>query len=611
MQDLLPYYERELAYLRRYGREFAERYPKIAGRLQLSPEGSQDPHVERLIEAFALLSARVSKRIEDDYPEFTDALLDVLYPHYLRPFPSCSIAHFDMDGVASKLSAPVRIPRGTALQSRPVSGVPCDFRSAYDVVLAPIGVQQVVYRGVAEAPMATTLPAGVGGQISLGFQLLSDQLGFSQLGTEKLRLFLDGEPSVRAALRDALMYGVKAAYVESDGDGRWRRLEQVPLEAVGFADNEALIDFPARSHPAYRLLTELFAYPEKFGFVDLHLPTVTAGASRRFTLHLVLQSAGNDRSNTMVLEELGVHNVRLGCTPIVNLFKTSGEPIRVTHRTVNYPVLADARRAFAYEVHSIDSVHRIRQTPQGEVIQAFRPFYSLHHGEDPERTGQYWVARRDEDVARQSPGFEMEISFVDLSFNPVLPQTDTVSVELTCSNRDLPNQLPYGAAGGDLSMEGGSPARSIGLLRKPTKPLRFRHGRNAQWRLISHLSLNQLSLTGSGLPALKEMLRLYDLSGSNVSARQIDGILGLEQHPATTWMSGRQFASVVRGLEIRLTINEAHFVGTGVAAFAQVMDHFFALYVHANSFTRLVLVSGDSGEEIVRCPARSGESILA
>ncbi|HIE5650607.1 type VI secretion system baseplate subunit TssF [Stenotrophomonas maltophilia] len=611
MQDLLPYYERELAYLRRYGREFAERYPKIAGRLQLSAEGSQDPHVERLIEAFALLSARVSKRIEDDYPEFTDALLDVLYPHYLRPFPSCSIAHFDMEGVASKLSAPVRVPRGTALQSRPVRGVPCDFRTAYDVVLAPIGVQQVVYRSVADAPMATTLPAGTGGQISLGFQLLSDQLGFGQLGTDQLRLFLDGEPSVRAALRDALMLGVKAAYVESDGDGRWRRLEKVPLSPVGFAEDEALIDFPARSHPAYRLLTELFAYPEKFGFVDLHLPTVTAGASRRFTLHLVLHAQGQDRGNTMVLEELGTHNVRLGCTPIVNLFRTSGEPIRVTHRTVNYPVLADARRAFAYEVHSIDSVHRIRQTPQGELIQAFRPFYSLHHGEDPERTGQYWVARRDEDVARQSPGFETEISFVDLSFNPVLPQTDTVSLELTCSNRDLPNQLAFGVAGGDLNIEGGSPARAISLLRKPTKPLRFRHGRNAQWRLISHLSLNQLSLTASGLPALKEMLRLYDLSGSNVSARQIDGILELQQTPTTTWMHGRQFASVVRGLEIRLTINEAHFVGTGVAAFAQVMDHFFALYVHANSFTRLVLVSGDSGEEIVRCPARSGESILA
>ncbi|MEQ4574556.1 MAG: type VI secretion system baseplate subunit TssF, partial [Gammaproteobacteria bacterium] len=398
---------------------------------------------------------------------------------------------------------------------------------------------------------------------------------------------------------------------EADGSGRWQRLQANPLEAVGFAEDEALVDFPARSHPAYRLLTELFAFPEKFGFFDLPLDTVARGAVRWFTVHLVLKATPPDRAANLVLEELGTKNVKLGCTPIVNLFEQGGEPIRVTYRTVNYPVVADARRAFAYEVHSIDSVYRVRQTPQGESIQEFRPFYSLHHGEDPERTGQYWVARRDEDVARQSPGYETELSFIDLDFNPAAPQTDVVSVRLTCSNRDLPTQLAHGVAGGDLSIEGGTPARAISLLRKPSRPLRFRQGKGAQWRLISHLSLNQLSLTGSGLPALKEMLRLYDLSGNSVSSRQIDGIVAIDQHPVTAWMSGSRFASMVRGLEVRLIISESHFVGTGIAAFAHVMDRFFALYVHANSFTRLVLVSSDSGEEIVRCPARSGESILA
>ncbi len=611
MQDLLPYYERELGYLRRYGREFAERYPKIAGRLQLSAEGSQDPHVERLIEAFALMGARISKRIEDDYPEFTDALLEVLYPHYLRPFPACSIAHFDMDGVAAKLSAPVVVPRGTLLQSRLVRGVSCRFRTAYDVLLAPIGVRGAQYRAVAEAPLAVNLPPGSGGQISLGFSLLSDQVDFGSLARQTLRFFVDGEASFCAALRDALALGVKAAYVEADGAGRWRRLPESPLRPVGFSDDESLVDFPARSHPAYRLLTEFFAFPDKFGFFDLPLAEVSAGASRHFTLHLVLNATPPDRASNLVLEQLGAASIKLGCTPIVNLFEQPGEPIRVTHRSVTYPVVADARRAFAYEVHSIDSVHRIRQTVQGETIQEFRPFYSLRHGEDPERTGQYWVAHRDEDVARQSPGYETELSFVDLEFNPSVPQTDVVSVRLTCSNRDLPSQLAHGVAGGDLTIEGGTPARAIALLRKPSRLRRFRQGKGAQWRLISHLSLNQLSLTGSGLSALKEMLRLYDLSGSSVSSRQIDGIVGLEQHPVTTWMSGKQFGSVVRGLEVRLTVNESHFVGTGLAAFVQVMDHFFALYVHANSFTRLVLVSSDNGEEIVRCQARSGESILA
>ncbi|MCD7099851.1 type VI secretion system baseplate subunit TssF [Stenotrophomonas sp. MMGLT7] len=610
MQDLLPYYERELAYLRRYGREFAERYPKIAGRLQLSADGSQDPHVERLIEAFALLGARISKRVEDDYPEFTDALLDVLYPHYLRPFPSCSIAHFDMGPAAAKLSGPVRIARGTSLQSRPVQGVNCRFRTAYDVVLTPLVTRAARYRAVAETPLAVVLPPGCGAQISLEFELLSDQLSLEQLG-QSLRFFVDGEPSFCAAMRDALSLEVKAAYVEADGSGRWRRLDAVPLSPVGFAEDETLIDFPPRSHPAYLLLTEFFAYPEKFGFFDLALAPLIAGAARRFTLHLVLRAAPADRGNSRVLEELGRDNIRLGCTPVVNLFPQQGEPIRVTHRQTAYPIVADARRAFAYEIHSIDSVHRIRQSPQGESIQEFRPFYSLRHGEEPERAGQYWIAHRDEDVARHSPGHEMEMTFVDLEFQPTQPKTDVVSVKLTCSNRDLPSRLAYGVAGGDLTIEGGSPARAIGLLRKPSRSVRFRQGRGSQWRLISHLALNQLSLAHNGLQTLKEMLRLYELGDSGVTSRQIEGIVGLESEAVTTWLSGERFGSLARGLEIRMTVAESHFVGTGVAAFAHVMDRFFGLYVHANSFTQLVLLSSQTGKEIVRCPPRSGESILA
>ncbi|RPE75871.1 type VI secretion system baseplate subunit TssF [Vulcaniibacterium tengchongense] len=609
MEDLLPYYERELGFLRRYGREFAERYPKIAGRLLLSADGSQDPHVERLIESFALLSARVNKKIEDDYPEFTETLLEVLYPHYLRSFPACSIARFDAGPALAKLSAPVTIPRGTLLHTRPVRGVACKLRTSYDVTLAPIRVAGAAFKPVAEAPMAVALPPGSGGEIALTFELLGDQPSLPKLGIDRLRLFTEGEPSFCATLRDVLALNVCAAYVEPAGSGRWHALPKPLLQQCGFAADEALIDFPARSHPAYRLLTELFAFPEKFGFFDLDLRPLQAQAGKRFTLHLVLDMP-SDSAAARILEPMGVDNVLLGCTPVVNLFPQHGEPIRVTHRTATYPVVADARRAFAYEVHSIDSVKRVRQTPQGEKVTEFRPFYSLHHGESPDDTGHYWIAHRDENVARHSPGFETELSFVDLDFDPVQPQTDVISLELTCSNRDLPTHLAYGVQGGDLTMEGGSPARTIALLRKPSRPLRFERGRGAHWRLISHLSLNHLSLTQSGLPALKEMLRLYDLARSAVSGRQIDAIVGLEHRPTTAWLPGKHFASVVRGIEIRLTVDEQGFVGTGLAAFARVLDHFFGLYVHANSFTQLTLLSSDGGEVLIQCPPRSGESIL-
>lgn len=609
MDDLLPHYERELGFLRRHGREFAERYPKIAGRLLLSGDGSQDPHVERLIESFALLTARVSKKIEDDYPEFTEALLEVMYPHYLRPFPSCSVACFDMGPALSQLTDPLVVPRGTLLHSRSVRGASCRFRNAYDVVLAPIRVVDARYSGIARVPRAVSSRPGAGGQVSLGFEWLGDHEG-PPSALDVLRLFIDGEPSFCAALRDALAIGVRAAYVEPTGSGRWTSLPASPLRQVGFAEDEALVDFPDRSHPAYRLLTELFAFPEKFGFFDLDLRLPGMRSDGAFTVHLLLDAEPAGAPRGRLLESLGRDNIRLGCTPVVNLFPQHGEPIRVTHRDTHYPVVADARRAFAYEVVSVDSVRQVRQTPRGEEVTEFRPFYSLHHGEAPDQAAQYWLTRRDEQVARTSPGFETEMSFVDLSFNPVRPGTDVVSLELTCSNRDLPADLAYGVAGGDLTMEGGGAVRTISLLRKPTRSMRFERGRGAQWRLISHLSLNHLSLGQSGLPAIREMLRLYDIAQSTASGRQIDGLVALEHRPATAWLPGKHFASIVRGIEIRLTIEESAFVGHGVAAFANVLDHFFGLYVHANSFTQLTVLSADSGEELVRCQPRSGESIL-
>ncbi|MGP1667172.1 MAG: type VI secretion system baseplate subunit TssF, partial [Rhodanobacter sp.] len=535
MEDLLPYYERELAFLRRYSREFAERYPKIAGRLLLVGDISEDPHVERLIESFALMGARISKKIEDDYPEFTEALLEVLYPHYLRPFPSCSIAHFDLGKAGAQLSAPVSIPRGTELLSRSVRGGPCRFRTAYDVILSPLQIDGAQFRAVAQPPPNVRLPAQSSAQITLNFELQSQHASLSVLGAEHVRVFIDGEPSFCAVLRDTLALNVERAYVEVHDSGRWTRLDGNPFTPVGMAEDEALIDYPARSHPAYRLLTEMFAFPEKFGFFDIDLRRAGAVGGKRFALHLILRDIAVDSIPARLLEGLTTNNVLLGCTPVVNLFRQHAEPIRVTHATTSYPVIADGRRAYAFEVHAIDSVARVQQTAQGESVVEFRPFYSLRHGEHPERTEHYWVAHRDAVVAERSPGYELELSMVDVNFDTVTPKTDVLSLELTCSNRDLPSQLAYGVPGGDLTMEGGSVARSISLLRKPTPSLRFDTGRGAQWRLISHLSLNHISLVGGGPTALKEMLRLYDLRRSATSARQIDGIVSLEHRAITAW----------------------------------------------------------------------------
>lgn len=640
MRALLPYFENELTFLRRRGQSFAQAYPRIAGQLQLGADEAKDPHVERMIESFALLTARVNKRLDDDFPLFTESLLEVLYPHYLRPFPAASIAHFDMGSAAGQMSKAVVLERGTMLSSRPVKGVSCKFRTTQAVKLMPLHVADVAYRNSVLAPEGTRLPPGVTSVISVTLELLSPQASWAMLADQPLRFYLDGEPSQVSVLREALCHKVRGIMVQTQAHQPWLGdpAASTPAAATkpslaGFADDEALIEFDARSHPAYRLLTEYFAFPDKFNFVDVPVPvpapdqaTANAATRRSLTVHLLLSGVRADSDESRLLEAISARNMLLGCTPVINLFQQPADPIRVTHASSAYPVLVDGRRAFGYEVYSIDRVFRVKQTPQGESVQEFRPFFSLRHddllgADEDERDadesqalatgsragGRYWSAHRDEDVAVESPGYELELSMVDVDFNPALPQTDTLSLNVTATNRDLPSLLPFGSAGGDLFMEGGGLAKAVRLLRKPTPSMRFDRGRGALWRLISHLSLNHLSLSGGGIDALKEMLRLYDLPRSPANRRQIDGLRAIEFRPSTAWLQGEPYATFVRGTEVRLTVDEDNFVGSGLGLFAAVLDRFFGLYVHANSFTRLTLVSARTQEEVHTCPPRNGE----
>lgn len=613
MEGLRPHYERELAFLRTHSGDFARRYPKIAARLQVSGDVGPDPHVERLIESFALLTSRVHKRLDDDFPLFTETFLEVLYPHYLRPFPACAIARFDAGAAAAQMSAAAIIERGTALTSRPVQGVACKFRTAFPVALLPVKLTAATFRGaINNADPA--LPRNATTLLSLSFDLTSAQVTWKSLGVPALRVYVDGEGSQVSALREAMIGRVIGMAAQMTPVGPWHSCGSLLPTTVGFAPDEALIDFDARSHQGYRLLTEYFAFPDKFNFIDIPLPpAVLLSTARSITLHLAMTGIRSDSDEARLLETVSERNLMLGCTPVVNLFKQKADPIRISHLGERYAVLPDSRRAFAYEVVAIDRVYRVQQTPQGESIVEFKPFYSLQHDELIEGDkpgGRYWYSHRDDGLALASPGYETEIGIVDIRFDPASPQSDTLSLDVRATNRDLPSQLSAGNVGGDLFLEGGSIAKEIRLIKKPTISQRFERGHGAIWRLISHLSLNHLSLSGGGIQALREMLRLYDLPQSAANRSQIEALISVEFGAAHAWLPGEPFPTFVRGTEVRLTVDESGFVGAGLRAFAQVLDHFFALYVHANSFTQLKVISSRTREELVVCPRRSGDSPL-
>ena len=617
MEQLLPYYERELGLFRQYTREFSSRYPKAAGRLLIAGDTCEDPHVERLIQSVALLTARVAKRLDDAYPQFTHALLDTLYPHYLRPFPACSIVRIAADEApgGGQLAQLVHVPRGTVLRSQPVQGVACKFTSTYDVTLAPLAISHLHFSAIIDAPPGLRLPDGASALLSIQFTSSSDNYHLNQPGFASLRLFADGEPSVRAALLDALFLRGVGAYVALDEHSPWLAVDGAPLAPAGYADDDALIPISARSHPALRLLTEYFAFPEKFHFIDIawsRLAPLLPKQCRQFTLHLPLKGVRSDSHEARLLSSANRDNLLLGCTPVVNLFAKSGVPIRLTHTEPDYALLADATHAFAYDIHSIEAVTVVRKDEAGERLSTFLPLYASLQGSQAEHgpeQGQYWLARRDETVAAISPGHEMRLCLIDPQFSPGSAACATVSTQLLCSNRDLPTQLHYGLPGGDLLAEDvpdGIPAR---FLRKPTPSMRFLA--DTHWRLIAHLSLNYSSLTQAGLGEFQKMLGLYDLPRSPTTQRLIQGIVTLEHGSTRAWMPTVPFPTLMPGIAIRLGIDEQAFVGCSIYIFAQVLQRYFALNSQLNCFSQLTLLSHRSGEELIRCPERSADATPA
>jgi type VI secretion system protein ImpG len=614
MDDLLRYFEEELGLFGQYAREFRNRFPKPASDLHISGETYEDPGVARLIQSVALMSARIKKRLDDDYPKFTESMLESLYPHYLRPLPSHSIVQVGHRG-AQELQPDLRVlPRGSNLRSSNVQGMICFFRNVYDVTLAPIVLSRAAFSSVLAAPRPMRLPRGASSCISIVIERGSDKVDLQAGEVRSLRVFVDGEPSMRAALLDTLMMRTVAAYVQTDGEAAWLPLERVPLRLAGLGETDAMLPFPARSHPAFRLLTEYFTYPEKFNFIDIDLAGLTCllpPQCARFTLHLALEGVHPDSDQARLLSSLSHKNLLLGCTPVINLFEKAAEPVQLAHTSAEYPLRADSAHAWAYEIHSVNAVRLVHGATKGPVTE-FEPLYSVRSDGAASNGGRhYWITRRDEATAAISPGHEMRIALIDSDFRPSQAAGATLSADVTCTNRDLPSQLRYGGLEADMHTDAVPSSSPIRLLRKPSPSYRFDARNGGHWRLISHLALNYGRLTNAGLADFQKMLALYDLPRSAISQRQIKGIVALEHGSTRAWVKTEPVSSLMPGIRIRMTIDEQAFVGSGIYVFAQVMDRYFALNGQLNCFTQLEIVSQQTGEEIITCPPRTAEQSRA
>jgi type VI secretion system protein ImpG len=610
--ELLPYYQRELAFLRKAGHEFAEANPKIAARLRLDTNLSDDPHVARLIEAFAYLNARTRLKLEDDFPEITEAMLGVLYPHYLAPIPSLAIVQLALDRTQSELVAGQTIPRGTGIESEPSQneGDPCRFRTCYETTVWPMEVKAAAFKGHPfSAPSHPAVSQAVA-DVRIELQTNSPKTAFRQMNLQALRFYLAGQSQYVYDLHELLLnnsIGILLATGPDDPEPLF--LKPRLLRPIGFDRDQALIDYSPQSFLGYRLLTEYFTFPDKFLFVEVAglTPRNLQRFGERLEIHILL-----NRHLPDLEKNVNRDTFRLGCTPIVNLFRRRAEPIRLTQTETEYRVVPDARRPRSHEVYSIERV--VGTTPAGRQVD-FAPFYSVRHSGDSSSSGAFWYAQRRQAGyagGKVDAGTELYLTLVDLDFSPAAWKEGTVDVETICLNRDMPRWLPFGGGHPRLQFTEGTGLVRIQCLTRPTPTFRppLRHG--TAWRLISHLTLNHLSLldTSSGADALREILQLYDFRDSEETRSIVQSVLHIKSRRVVGRVGGEVAAGFCRGVEVEVELAEEHFAGSGVFLFASVLDRFFALYSSINSFTRTVARSNQREKAICRWPPRAGERVL-
>ncbi|HKD13664.1 MAG TPA: type VI secretion system baseplate subunit TssF [Candidatus Angelobacter sp.] len=623
-EDLLKYYERELQFLRQTGAEFAREHPSRARQLLLEPDRCEDPHVERLLEGFALLAARVHLKLDDDFPQISTAVLEALYPHYLRPVPSMTVVEFELHPEQGKPSTVLTIPRHSVLHSHRASGIQCRFRTAYETTVWPIELTKAEWIPAEEAGLSPASTQGAAAALKVSLQCLPD-ISFSALKIRSLRFYLAGGDSVvsntlyelllknSAKSSSAFPMRLLSKIIVRDPEQKPGRSEiSLPpscLKPVGFGENEDIIPYSGRSFLGYRLLQEYFAFPEKFLFLDLEGLDQLSGIECGSKAEIIFLISPFERPERERLLESGVSGstFRLGCTPIVNLFPQAAEPIAVDHTRFEHLVVPDRRRSKVMEVFSVDEV--TAQNLRTREFEPFQPFHSFRHASAGLHNAVFWhTSRRSSEISDDLPT-EVFLSLVDLAGNPVYPEAHAISVRCTCTNADLPSKLQVGLETGDFEPEGFSIGK-IRALRRLTPTLRPPLGKSVLWNLISQLSLNYLSLTEDGKEALQEILRLYNFFDQIHLRNQINGITNISSKRHFALVRSGEGANLARGIRVEMELNEEQFSSGGAFLFSSIMEKFLGLYASMNSFSQLVVTTAQREEVLEEWPPRAGNSIL-
>ncbi|TNI77186.1 type VI secretion system ImpG/VasA family protein [Aeromonas veronii] len=586
--SLEHYFRDELAFLRLQGREFADSYPELTRFLS---EQNTDPDVERLLEGFAFLTGNLRAKIEDEFPELTHGLLNMLWPNYLRPVPSMTIMQFSV--IPGAIAQPALVRQGCQLDSLPIDDVTCHFQTCHDAWVYPAEMRQIT------AQSGNDLST-----ISLDIALHAP-LPLSELQLDKLRFFLGGDSYTAYELYFWLSN--QLSHIELEIDGKRFRQEAKALKPVGFERDDALLPYPNNVYSGYRILQEYFCFPESFLFFELsggEWPKQPLPVSE-FKIHFCF-----DRPLPAELK-IRPDSFMLNCVPAINLFQHDSEPVNLNGRQAEYPLKASYRYADSFEIFSVDQVEgwvegnmgRSRGTPR-----IYQPFESFQHQIErtKHRLALYYRVRVRESVS--GDGFEHSLSFVRGDETTTVDLDESISVTLTCTNRSRAARLKVGSI---CVPTGSSPSfATFRNLIRPTRPLRPALDGSLHWTLISNLSLNYVSLLRRD--ALVQVLRTYDFpalhdkQAEQGSRKRLAGIEEIETKPVDRLVRGMP----VRGLKSVLSIRQSAFGSEGeLYLFSTVLAHFFSLYASVNAFHLLEVVNLDNKERY-QWPVQIGQHSL-
>lgn len=579
----LQRYAEELGALKRRAARFAQGHPKIAGRLRISGEQVDDPHVERMVQSFAFAAARVRQKLDDEFPELTGSMLETLYPHYLAPVPSTMMVR--VHPVAG-LDSVQTLPRLSEISCEPIEEERCRFRTTQALEIVPLRIARAGLQGrPIEAPLAPHL--GAAAALRIAVEPLAPVPSVAHLDLKSLRFHIAAPLREAARLHELILnhtLGIALARHADDREPVF--LPPTALSAGGFEAEEGMLPYPPASFSGYRLLTEFFTLPQKFLFFDLDGLDRWPGDRLEIFFYLDRADAGLERA-------VGEDTFVLNAAPAVNLFAQRAEPIVVDGRRTEYALVPDARRHRTREVYTVQGVTLTDRAGTRREAPAFF--------EGGSTTVPAWQLRRSFDDLDGTS--DATIAFAGEGDGELVAGIDTL-----CLNRDLPERLPFGGGHPHLSLVDPSASVSrIEALSAPTPATRFSGAEDRHWRLVSHLNLNHLSLASGDGTALKEMLRLYVLPERREANLMIDAIVGVEAKPAVSRVAG---GGMVPGTDVHLTF-EPGLIERGTAyLFASVIDRFLGLYGSINSFTRLTAEMRGQAEPVARFRARIAERPL-